>query len=179
MKILTIANAVPRKRLDLCALACARMEETELFDNLTWRVIGRGPLLDDVKKIAPASMEFLDRVDSLTEHYHWSDLFVLPSADEGLGMVYVESIMCGRPVICRANDGGQDVINKTGGGLAIEIPNNDLQAVANICQAALEIDRNRGKYMAPEICEKARMMVDFNSLRAQWDVLIKECQSRK
>ena len=179
MKILTISNAVPRKRLDLCALACLRMEETQIFDQLTWRVIGSGPLLEKVKKLAPSSMEFLDRVDSLTEHYHWSDLFVLPSSDEGFGMVYIESIMCDRPVVCRANDGGQDIIDNTGGGLAIEIPDNDLQAVDNICRAIAEIAGNREKYISDEISRKAKALVDPQTIREKWDVLIKECDPER
>ena len=177
MNILTISNAVPRKRLDLCALACARMEESRMFDQLTWRVIGRGTLLEDVKKLAPSSMEFLDRVDSLTEHYHWSDLFVLPSSDEGFGMVYIESIMCGRPVVCRANDGGQDIIDNTGGGIAIEIPDIDLKAVDNICRAVAEIVANRENYISGEISLKAKAMVDPETIRKKWNALIEECES--
>mgnify|MGYP000461344210 CR=1 FL=1 len=83
MKILTIANAVPRKRLDLCALACARMEETGQFDTLHWRIIGRGPLLEEVKKMAPSSMEFLDRETELallSEHLDRPGAGLLPVA---------------------------------------------------------------------------------------------------
>lgn len=122
-------------------------------------------------------MEFLDRVDSLTEHYHWSDLFVLPSSDEGFGMVYIESIMCGRPVVCRANDGGQDIIDNTGGGLGIEIPANDLTAVDNICRAVAEITANREKFISEEISLKAKAMVDPETIRMKWDALITECDS--
>lgn len=175
MKILTISNAVPRKRLDLCAMACARLEELKLFDQLSWRVIGRGPLLDDVKKLAPASMEFLDRVDTLTEHYHWSDIFVLPSADEGFGMVYIESIMCGRPVICRANDGGQDIIDNTGGGVAIEIPDNNLTAVENITKGITELHKNRERYISDDIIAKGMDLVDPDNIKQQWDDLIRAC----
>lgn len=179
MKILTISNAVPRKRLDLCALACTRMEETQVFDQLTWRVIGRGSLLEEVRKLAPPSMEFLDPVDSLTEHYHWSDLFVLPSSDEGFGMVYIESIMCGRPVVCRANDGGQDIIDNTGGGLAIDIPASDLKAVDNICQAVAEINADRESYISDAISLKAKALVDPETIRMKWDALIKECEPER
>ena len=101
MNILTIANFVKRKRLDLCALACRKLKEKRNVTELNWLVIGRGPLEDDIKKIAPDSMEIIPEFESLKECYRSSDLFVLPSVDEGFGMVYIEAIMCGCPVICR------------------------------------------------------------------------------
>ena len=168
MKILTIANFVRRKRIDLCAKACQRLSQDNNIADLSWTVIGRGPLEDEIKRIAPDSMEFISKVESLAEYYRKSDIFVLPSADEGFGMVYIEAIMCGCPVICRKNDGGEEIVNRTGGGIAIDVPDSDEQAVKNITSAILTIIEDRKKYASDSTKQSAHEMVDPKLIRQQW-----------
>ncbi len=165
-KILTIANVVERKRIDLCALTCSRLEKKH---ELEWTVVGQGPLLDRMKEIAPPSMKFVGRVENLAPFYREADLFVLPSKDEGFGMVYIEAIMCGCPVICRKDDGGEEIVETTGGGIAVELPvDDDETAVGNIENATGEIFGNREKYMSPEIVERARGLVDPGTIKEKW-----------
>jgi glycosyltransferase involved in cell wall biosynthesis len=169
-KILTIANFVERKRIDLCARTCARLEKKS---DIEWAVLGQGPLLEKMKEIAPASMKFVGRVENLVPFYREADLFVLPSKDEGFGMVYVEAIMCGCPVICRKDDGGEEIVETTGGGIAVELPDKDDEtAVGNIENAAEEILGNREKYMSPEIIERARSLVDPVTIKEKWLALL-------
>ncbi len=172
MKILTIANFVPRKRLDLCALACRELEKTFGVKGVKWTVIGRGPKEKEVKSLAPSSMEFIPKVQSLKDHYKAADVFVLPSCDEGFGMVYIESIMCGCPVICRQDDGGQEIVDTTGGGLAVEIPNSDQQAVRNIIGAVDRMISNRGHYANDKTKARAVEMVHPDKIKQQWAHLL-------
>ena len=168
MKILTIANFVKRKRIDLCALACRKLSEDNNVTDLNWLVIGRGPLKEELKRIAPNSMEFISKVESLADYYRKSDVFVLPSVDEGFGMVYIEAIMCGCPVICRKNDGGEEIVNRTGGGIAIDIPDSDEQAVENITSAIQTIIESRDKYASDATKRAAHEMVDPIRIRQEW-----------
>lgn len=177
MKILTIANFVKRKRIDLCASACRKLSENSNITDLNWLVIGRGPLEDELKRIAPDSMEFIPKVASLADCYRKSDLFVLPSADEGFGMVYIEAIMCGCPVVCRKNDGGEEIVNRTGGGIAIDIPDSDDQAVENITSAIQTILESRGKYASHATKQSAHEMVDPKHIRQEWLKILLEPQS--
>lgn len=175
MKILTIGNIIRRKRFDLCALACKSLVgETHATPAtpLTWRIIGRGPLADEIKRMAPPEMEFIDRVESLREHYQWADLFVLPSADEGFGMVYIEAIMCGCPIVCTRGEGGTEIVETTGGGIAIEVTDSDRRAVENIIAAVNEVLTNHNLYMNPSVMEKARKMTDPKRIAAEWKDLI-------
>ncbi len=173
-KILTVANVVERKRIDLCALACSRLEQSA---TVSWKVIGRGSELEKVKGMAPGSMEFLDRVEKLTPFYKDADLFVLPSRDEGFGMVYIESIMCGCPVICRRGDGGEEIVTTTGGGLAVDLPDSDEIAVNNLTDAIGTILANRERFMSDEVVARAREMVDPAAIRAKWLDLLQKYET--
>ena len=168
MKILTIANFVKRKRIDLCALACRKLSDDKMVTDLNWLVIGRGPLKDELKEIAPDSMEFIPKVESLADYYRKSDVFVLPSIDEGFGMVYIEAIMCGCPVVCRKNDGGEEIVKRTGGGIAIDVPDSDEQAAENIIFAIQKIIESRVRYSSDVTKQSAHEMVDPPRIRQEW-----------
>ena len=46
----------------------------------------------------------------LQEYYHNADVFVFPTLGEGFGLVVLEALSCGLPVICSQNAGGNDCI---------------------------------------------------------------------
>lgn len=63
--------------------------------------------------------------DELTDHFLLSDLFVLPSKKEGFGIVFIEALACGLPVICGNADGSTDAIRDGKLGTAINVDNVD------------------------------------------------------
>lgn len=172
MKILSIANFVARKRLDLCALACLELEKRHGLKGVKWTVIGRGKDEKRVKSLAPSSMEFIPKVQSLKDYYQAADVFVLPSCDEGFGMVYIEAIMCGCPVICRQDDGGQEIVDTTGGGIAVDIPESDDGAVKNIINAIDKIMSDRNHYACEKTKALAVRMVHPERIKQKWAELI-------
>jgi phosphatidylinositol alpha-1,6-mannosyltransferase len=46
----------------------------------------------------------------LVDHYLLGDVFVMPSKKEGFGIVFIEALACGRPVIAGAKDGSVDAL---------------------------------------------------------------------
>jgi glycosyltransferase involved in cell wall biosynthesis len=55
----------------------------------------------------------------LTQLFNEHDLFVMPSVVEGFGLVYLEALNCGLPIICTENTGGPDILDAGGGGVVV------------------------------------------------------------
>ena len=46
----------------------------------------------------------------LPDYYNACDLFVMPSSGEGFGIVFIESLACGKPVVAGDADGARDAV---------------------------------------------------------------------
>lgn len=58
--------------------------------------------------------------EELVDYFLLADLFVLPSKKEGFGIVFIEALACGLPVICGNADGSVDAIRNGELGKAID-----------------------------------------------------------
>jgi teichuronic acid biosynthesis glycosyltransferase TuaC len=74
-----------------------------------------------------------------------SDLLVLPSLREGFGVVLVEAMSCGKPVVATACGGPEDVVTPQTG---ILVPPADEKALA---QAMLDVLRDGDRFRPPDI----------------------------
>ncbi|MEH7176943.1 glycosyltransferase family 4 protein [Neobacillus vireti] len=85
-------------------------------EQVHWIIAGDGPLLEELKMIAPANMTFTGYLkgEGLAEVYSASDLFIFPSPTETFGNVVLEALASGTPVI-GANSGGVKNIVTHGG----------------------------------------------------------------
>jgi phosphatidylinositol alpha-1,6-mannosyltransferase len=61
----------------------------------------------------------------LADHFLLAELFVLPSKKEGFGIVFIEALACGLPVVCGNADGSVDAIRNGELGKAIKADNLD------------------------------------------------------
>ena len=84
---------------------------------VTFLIVGDGDDLPRAKGYAE-QRGLADRVifagavpnDELPAYYNLSDLFVMPSKNEGLGIVYLEASACGKPVIAGSTGGARDAL---------------------------------------------------------------------
>lgn len=92
---------------------------------LRLRVVGEGPERGSLEALA-ARLGIADRVtfvgaldrERLAAEYRSADLFVLPSLREGFGVVLLESLASGTPVVATASGGPQGIVGPAEGELA-------------------------------------------------------------
>lgn len=66
--------------------------------------------------------------DELYKYYSQGSVFVFPSLSDGFGMVLLQAMACGLPLICTTNTGGEDLITKDGEE-GFVIPIKDVEAL--------------------------------------------------
>jgi len=59
--------------------------------------------------------------NSLKEFYNKANLFVTPSIEDGFGMVILQAMACGLPVITTKNTGGSEIVDEGVDGFVIPI----------------------------------------------------------
>lgn len=108
---LSVGRLVRGKGMDIIVEACTKL-------NLPLKVVGAGPELDSLRKKAGKNIEFLGMVSDseLPKLYSGAKATISASEDEDFGIVPVESMAAGTPVIAPASGGFlETVINdKTG-----------------------------------------------------------------
>jgi len=98
--VLYVGQLVPRKGVDLLIRAVAKTSPT-----LHLRIIGSGPELERLKDLSSehaVSADFVDWIDDpadLRREYLAADYFVLPSLADEWGLVVVEALSQGTPVL--------------------------------------------------------------------------------
>ena len=94
----------------------------------------------------------------LVSHYQVCDAYIMPS-QEGFGIVYLEAMACGKPVLSGDNDGSADPLQD--GHLGWRVPHRDVDAVANGCIEILQGNDRRcdGKWLRQETIKKFSLQV--------------------
>lgn len=73
----------------------------------------------------------------LGDHYNLCDVFAMPSKQEGFGIVYLEALACGKPVLGGNQDGAIDALCH--GELGVLVDPDDIDAIA---QTLIQILKN-------------------------------------
>jgi glycosyltransferase involved in cell wall biosynthesis len=116
------------------------------FPEVKYLVIGRGDDRSRLEQLAK-DLDVADKVifagfipnEELVEHYRVADAYIMPS-QEGFGIVYLEAMACGIPVLSGDADGSADPLQD--GLLGWRVPHRDPDAVAAACIEILqETDR--------------------------------------
>ena len=117
---ISIGNLVQSKRFDLTIKAFSKRFKGE--NNVILKIIGGGVLQDKLEKLVEEQgiknqVVFLGRISrqSVVEELQKSKVFVLPSDYETFGVVYVEAMACGLPIIGTKNGGSEDIIRESNG----------------------------------------------------------------
>lgn len=145
MTVARLWRGDPYKGVDVTIRALPAV--AKIYPNVKYLVIGRG---DDQPRLAKLAKDlgvaqqvvfagFVPNED-LVDHYRLADVYVMPS-QEGFGIVYLEAMACGIPVISGDADGSADPLQD--GRLGWRVPHRDPDAVASACIEALQGDDRR------------------------------------
>jgi glycosyltransferase involved in cell wall biosynthesis len=102
----------PRKNVGLALAALPLIRQR--VPGTTIRLIGRPPSGE-----LPAGVEVLGQVDSVTEHLRDASLLLLPSRQEGFGIVAAEALAAGVPVVATPSGGPEDLLTRSAGGIVL------------------------------------------------------------
>lgn len=122
--VVSVAVLVPRKGLEFVVRAIARIVAE--FPGLLLLVIGDGPSRRSLEREVAAlglkrHVRFMGAVDHATvlRYMAGADLFCLPSWDEGFGVVYIEALSVGTPVIACRGEGIDGIVRDGRHGLLV------------------------------------------------------------
>ena len=162
---ITVGSLITRKRMDLTIAAFYEAFNGDSRYKLF--IIGAGPL-DAKLKEQVAKLELNNQIvflgslerSEIAKYMHQSDCFVLPSQAETFGVVYIEALSSGLPVIATVCGGPETFVNETN-GILIEVDNQKAltQAMLHMSTNITSYDRsdiskNIMKLFSPEIIAK-------------------------
>ena len=133
--VLACSRFIAYKRLDLAILAADRV-------GLPVVVAGRGPQEGALRALAeqvrvPVTFELAPTDDRLRDLYRAASAFLFPALED-FGIVAVEAMACGTPVVALAEGGTADIV--VDGSTGALVAGQDVESLATGLQRALELD---------------------------------------
>ena len=129
--IISIGRLIKRKGLQYLIQALGKLK----VENIELLIIGDGPERDNLVKLSKKEgishiVNFLGPVwgEKKYQYLSISDLFVLPTLHEGFGIVFLEAMHCGLPIITTDNGGQTDFLTDGENGFLVPVKNVDILA---------------------------------------------------
>jgi len=153
--ILYVGNLEPRKGLDILIRAMAIV--VRVIKDVRLIVIGSGVMLDNLQKLViklglSQHVIFTGFAEDNKKllYYKSADIFVLPSLYEIFGIVNLEAMACGLPIIATKVGGIPDIVEDGSNGLLV--PYRNPKALADAIIYLLENDDVRKKMGKKSYC---------------------------
>ena len=129
----TVCRLEPQKGIRYLLLAMKTI--LIKFPNVKLEIVGTGSLLNELQNLADElgisnSIKFLGKFADVIPFYRRMDIFVLPSLYEGFGIVILEAMAMGIPIVATNVDGIKEVVINGESGLLIPPKNPEAIAIA-------------------------------------------------
>ncbi len=142
-EVIEVLGMLKERRNDIVYLICGKAEPEE--KKRIEQLILQYQLTDYVKLIG-----FVEDYE-LNDHYLLSDLFVMPSKKEGFGIVFIESLACGRNVIAGNKDGSTDALMN--GALGTLIDPDDIHELEQAIEKVLDTPTENGANLQTRVLD--------------------------
>ena len=121
-----IARLVPQKSIDNIIRSIYELKNKKV----KFFIVGKGPLKNNLIDLAKSlkienQIFWIDFVDDVKKFYNSIDIFVLTSHYEGLGLVFLEAMLCKKPIICSNSSAMPEIVKNNYNGFLVE-PNKPL-----------------------------------------------------
>jgi len=147
LRVLSVSRLVERKNLSTSIKAVRELRRSGI--EAEYRIVGQGPREMALKRGSkmPDWLDFRGYVDHLQAEYEWADVFFLPSKHEAFGIVFLEALANGLPVVTSQNGGQRDIVSADVGFAGRAVADGGALAVANeqyadmLAKVAVEYER--------------------------------------
>ena len=113
---IVVGGIIPRKGLDQLLEACAILQR-QGCDDYTLLVVGDGPQREELQSFTQKNdltkcMQWAGRVDynHLGAYFRKADVFVLPTLEDTWGLVLLEAMVLGKPILCSKWAGAAELV---------------------------------------------------------------------
>ncbi|MEA5628319.1 glycosyltransferase family 4 protein [Nostoc sp. UHCC 0251] len=148
--------------------------------NVHFILVGKGDDIPRIKALV-TSLNLQDCVtiagfipdEELCDYYNLCDVFALPSQGEGFGIVYLEALACGKPVLAGNQDGSTDPLAEGKLGCLVD-PNNVEEIADNLIQILQGDCSNPVVYQPEYLQQKTIEAFDFRQFRRSLAKLVSD-----
>lgn len=123
---LFVGGLIPRKGLHLLLEACVILQQ-QGYNNYTLLVVGDGGQRQELETFASQhqltnNTQWIGRVDygQLGNYFNAADIFVLPTLEDTWGVVVLEAMVLGKPVLCSKWAGASEMITEGENGCVFD-----------------------------------------------------------
>lgn len=164
-KILFVGKLIKLKNVDMVLNALKRIEN---YIDFEFTIIGEGPEHDYIIRLIN-KLELVDKVQILgflsrkevMSHMLTSDIFVMISKPETLGLVYLEAMGCGCVTIGTKNEGIDGIINHGSNGFLVDIDSE--YELENVLLQISKLDRIDLNSISNNSMETAKRYTEFKA----------------
>ena len=170
--VLFLGKLTPRKGVDHLVRAFASLDRPDTVLIVAGNDMGAAGAIDSLVRslglerrvLRPGLLTGTERLDALAA----ANVVVYPSSDEIFGLVPLEALLCGTPVVVCGDSGCGEVIAATGGGYVV--PHGNPQALSGAIESILT-DERLWRRRAAAAAEVARRLFGADVVCGQLEAL--------
>jgi glycosyltransferase involved in cell wall biosynthesis len=178
-RLLTVSRLINRKGLEYLFIAVAAIEGHPLHVDIVGTGSAEKRLRDMVVKLGLENIVTFHGYQppaELARLYNEADIFVLPSISESLGLVFLEAMACGLPIIATHVGGIPEIVKNNENGILVDAakPNQIAYAITTLIdKPALR------KRFAQNNAAKIRKQFTWDRIAQSYEAVYVEALSRK